>query len=373
MASGPLDGVRVLEFAGIGPAPFCAMLLSDMGAEVVRVDRPGARPGPGDAVLLRGRRMVALDLKEAADAGVALDLMARADAVIEGFRPGVMERLGLGPEPALVRNRALVYGRMTGWGQTGPLAHRAGHDINYLALSGALHAIGGADKPTPPLNLVADFGGGALYLAMGVLAALLHARTTGQGQVVDAAMTDGAASLMSLFYGMHAQGLWDDRRASNLLDGAAPFYDTYRCSDGLWLAVGSIEPAFYTQMLDFMDVADGEGALQRQFDRADWPARKAELAARFATRPRDAWVALMDTADTCVAPVLGLAEAPSHPHNVARGTFVEVGGVVQPAPAPRFSVSPSSVQGPSRPAGADNAQVLADWGLYPRPASGELA
>lgn len=363
MASGPLDGVRVVEFAGIGPAPFCAMLLSDMGAEVVRIDRPGAQPGPGDAVLLRGRRMVALDLKAPADAATALELAARAHVLIEGFRPGVMERLGLGPEPALARNPALVYGRMTGWGQTGPLAQRAGHDIDYIALSGALHAIGGEGKPTPPLNLVGDFGGGALYLATGVLAALVSARATGRGQVVDAAMTDGAASLMALFYGMHAGGLWEDRRGANLLDGAAPFYDTYRCSDGRWVAAGPIEPAFYRRMLELLALDDPAGALARQYDRSDWPARKAEIAARFASRPRDAWAALMEGEDACVAPVLSLAEAPAHPHNAARGAFTEVGGVLQPAPAPRFSATPSAIQGGPRPAGADTAAVLSDWGI----------
>ncbi len=371
MAQGPLDGVRVLEFAGLGPAPFCAMLLCDMGAEVVRIDRPGAADGAADAVLLRGRRRVTLDLKAPADAAVALDLAERADLLIEGLRPGVMERLGLGPAEAHGRNRALVYGRMTGWGQTGPLAHRAGHDINYIALSGALHAVGAHERPAVPLNLVGDFGGGALYLAMGLLAALHHARRTGEGQVVDAAMTDGAASLMAMTYGLHAQGLWEDRRGANLLDGAAPFYDVYRCSDGGFIAVGAIEPQFYTALLRRLKLDDAD-ALARQFDRADWPGRKLQLAARFATLARDTWFGILNEVDACTAPVLSLAEAPLHPHNVARGTFVEVGGLVQPAPAPRFSATPSAVQGPPTSAGADTDAVLADWGLFPRGRSSEL-
>ena len=373
MGQGPLSGVRVLEFAGIGPGPFAAMLLSDMGAEVVRIDRPGARLGIGDSVLLRGRRPIALDLKDAADAAVARDLAAKAHILIEGFRPGVMERLGLGPDALLQANPALVYGRMTGWGQAGPLAHAAGHDIDYIAISGALHAVGVEDRPVPPLNLVGDFGGGALYLVTGVLAALTHARATGGGQVVDCAMSDGAASLMSMFYAMKAAGVWDDARRMNLLDGGAPFYDTYACSDGLWLAVGAIEPNFFAMMVDILGLPDAAEAKARQFDRADWPARKAQFADRFRTRPRDAWVAAMAAMDTCVAPVLSLAEAPGHPHNVARETFVEVAGVTQPAPAPRFSATPSAVQGPPAAPGSATAQVLADWGLFPRGRSGELA
>ena len=363
MAQGPLDGVRVVEFAGIGPGPFCAMLLSDLGAEVVRIDRPGATQGKGDAVLLRGRRMVALDLKSPADVETALSLVERAELLIEGFRPGVMERLGLGPQAAHARNPALVYGRMTGWGQTGPLSQRAGHDIDYIAISGALHAIGLEDKPAPPLNLVGDFGGGALYLAMGLLAALLNARRTGEGQVVDAAMTDGTASLMAMFYGMRGAGLWSDERRANLLDGGAPFYDTYRCSDGGWVAVGSIEPQFYAAMLELLGVEDREGALARHFDTSDWPARKALIAAAFAEKPRDHWAQLMSDTDACVAPVLSLAEAPDHPHNRARGAFLELGGVIQPNAAPRFSVTPGAVQGPARAAGADTEAVLREWGV----------
>ncbi len=305
---------------------------------------------------------MALDLKAPGDVAVALDLLAGADIALEGLRPGVMERLGLGPEPALARNAALVYGRMTGWGQTGPLAARAGHDIDYIALSGALHAIGGADKPEPPLNLVGDFGGGALYLAVGVLAALTHARATGEGQVVDCAMTDGAASLMAMFYGFRAQGLWEDRRAANMLDGGAPFYDTYRCACGGWLAVGAIEPPFYARLLEVLELEDAAGAQAAQFDRADWPARKAAIAARILTRTRDEWTARLEGVDACAAPVLTLAEAPAHPHNRARGTFVEVAGVTQPAPAPRFSATPSAIQGAPSAAGAESAAaVAAEW------------
>lgn len=363
-AKGPLSGLRVLEFAGIGPGPFCAMLLSDMGAEVVRIDRQGARGGAPSDIMARGRRCVALDLKSSADVETCLQLIGKADALIEGFRPSVMERLGLGPDPALARNPKLVYGRMTGWGQTGPLSHAAGHDIDYLAISGALGAIGAADKPVAPLNLAADFGGGALYLAMGLLAAIIHARTTGEGQVVDCAMTDGAASLMTMFYGFRAAGMWRDQRAANLLDGGAHFYDTYRCADGEWIAVGALEPQFYALLLQKAGIEDD--AFSSQMDRKAWPELKAKLAAVIATRTRDAWAALMEGSDACVAPVLSMAEAPLHPHNVARGTFVEVAGVVQPAPAPRFSATPGAIQrAPAQP-GSDTTAVLADWGVSVR-------
>jgi alpha-methylacyl-CoA racemase len=361
MRQGPLSGLKIVEFAGIGPGPFCGMLLSDLGADVVRIDRIGARGGAKTDVTSRGRRSVALDLKDPAAVETALRLMDQADAVFEGFRPGVMERLGLGPDLALQRNPKLVYGRMTGWGQFGPYAQAAGHDINYIAIVGALHAIGGDDKPVPPLNLVGDFGGGALYLAFGLLAGVIHSRATGQGQVVDCAMTDGAASLMSMFYGMAASGVWADQRRSNLLDGAAHFYDTYECSCGRFIALGSIEPQFYALLLEKAGLDDP--AFKAQMNRDEWPALKAKLATAIKTKSRDEWCAIMDATDVCFAPVLSLAEAPSHPHNVARQTFVEVDGVTQPAPAPRFSATPGAIQGPAPAIGAHTDDVLADWGV----------
>ncbi len=364
MTQGPLAGLRVVEFAGIGPAPFCGMLLSDLGADVVRIDRAEAWAGQAQAVIERGRRSVLLDLKRPEDLDTALKLLDRADALIEGYRPGVMERLGLGPEVVLGRNPRLVYGRMTGWGQTGPLASAAGHDINYLALSGALHAIGPAERPVPPLNLVGDFGGGSLYLAFGLLAGILHARATGQGQVVDCAVTDGAASLMGLFYGMRAAGLWQDRREANLLDGGAHFYGTYRCADGNWVCVGPLEPQFYGLLLEKMGIDDPQFA--KQMNPAHWPALRAKLAERFATRTREEWCALLEGTDACFAPVLSMGEAPGHPHNQARGTFTEVAGVVQPAPAPRFSATPGAIRRPAPAPGEHTAEVLADWGLADR-------
>lgn len=364
MRQGPLSGLKVLEFAGIGPGPFCGMLLADLGADVVRVDRIGqGRAAPTD-VTARGRRSVALDLKNPAAVEACLKLMEGADALIEGFRPGVMERLGLGPEPALARNPKLVYGRMTGWGQSGPLAQTAGHDIDYLAISGALHAIGPAERPVPPLNLVGDYGGGALYLAFGLLAGVLHARGSGQGQVVDAAIADGAASLMSLFYGFKAAGFWQDAREANVLDGAAHFYTTYQCADGGWLAVGAIEPQFYALMLKTAGLED-DLDFARQMDRAAWPELRSRLAEVFRRRTRDEWAALFEGADACVAPVLSLDEAPRHPHNRARNAFVEVSGVVQPAPAPRFSATPGAIQGPPPAIGAHGREALADWGFGP--------
>ena len=361
MTQGPLAGVRIVEFAGLGPAPFCGMLLSDLGADVVRIDRKDARPAAGHHVTHRGRRSVALDLKNADAVAVCLDLMERAEIVFEGFRPGVMERLGLGPEIALKRNPKLVYGRMTGWGQTGPLAQAAGHDINYIAISGALHAIGTRERPVPPLNLIGDFGGGALYLAFGLLAALTHARATGQGQVVDAAMCDGAASLMSYFYGFRAEGVHTRERAANRLDGGAPFYDVYRCSDGEWIALGSIEPQFYQLLREKAGLSDP--AFDAQMDRTRWPEMKEKLASVIATKTRAAWCAIMEGSDLCFAPVLEMDEAPSYPHNAARGVFVTVDGVVQPAPAPRFAATPGAVQSPPPKIGAHNSAALADWGL----------
>jgi len=370
MRQGPLSGLRIVEFAGIGPGPFCGMLLSDLGADVVRIDRIGGRGGATTDITSRGRRSVALDLKDPAAVETCLRLMERADAVFEGFRPGVMERLGLGPDVALKRNSKLVYGRMTGWGQFGPYAQAAGHDINYISIVGALHAIGPAEKPVPPLNLVGDFGGGALYLAFGLLAGVIHARASGQGQVIDCAMTDGAASLMAMFYGMHASGMWKDERHSNLLDGAAQFYDTYQCADGGWISVGSIEPQFYALLLEKTG-AGADPEFKAQMDRGQWPALKAKLAALIKTKTRDEWCRIMDATDVCFAPVLGLAEAPLHPHNAARQTFVEVAGVTQPAPAPRFSATPGAIQRPPAAIGAHTAEVLADWGIEapaPQPA-----
>jgi alpha-methylacyl-CoA racemase len=367
-AQGALKGIRVLEFASIGPGPFCGMLLSDLGADVIRIDRKGDQRDTTYEVTGRGRRSITLDLKTPQAVEACLTLMSRSDIVFEGFRPGVMERLGLGPDVALPRNPKLVYGRMTGWGQFGPLAMAAGHDINYIALTGALHAIGLNDKPVPPLNLVGDFGGGALYLAFGMLAALIHARATGQGQVVDAAMTDGAASLMAMIYGLKAANLWTDRRRNNLLDGGAHMYDTYCCSDGKWVAIGSLEPQFYAVLLEKAGLSDPTFA--NQMDRSSWPDLKAKLASVIASRSRDEWCAIMEGTDVCFAPVLSLEEAPRHPHNLARETFVTIDDVVQPAPAPRFSATPGKVQGPPPQIGADNETALSDWGFSSREIEG---
>ncbi len=362
MAQGPLAGVRVVEFAGIGPGPFCGMLLSDLGADVVRIDRGAGGAGRPADVVGRGRRSIGLNLKDAGDVETALRLIERADGLIEGFRPGVMERLGLGPDVALARNPKLVYGRMTGWGQTGPLAHAAGHDLNYIALTGALHAMGRAgERPTPPLNLIGDYGGGALYLAFGLLAGIIHARARGEGQVVDCAMTDGAASLAAMFFGMRASGLWTDEREANLLDGGAHFYDTYECADGKWISIGSIEPQFYALLLEKTGLSDP--AFQAQMDRASWPDLKAKLMDVIKTKTRDEWCEIMEGTDVCFAPVLSMAEAPSHPHNAARGTFVERDGVVQPAPAPRFSKTPGAIQGPPPGPGEHSDGVQSDWGV----------
>ena len=361
MRQGPLTGLKIVEFAGIGPGPFCGMLLSDLGADVVRIDRKGGRGGSPSDVTSRGRRSVALDLKLPEAVEACLKLMDAADGIIEGFRPGVMERLGLGPDVVLKRNPKLVYGRMTGWGQTGPWSMAAGHDMNYIAITGALHAIGTDDKPVPPLNLVGDFGGGALYLAFGLMAGIIQARETGKGQVVDCAMSDGAASLMAMFYGMKGAGIWKETRRSNMLDGGAHFYDTYQCSDGKWVSIGSIEPQFYALLLEKTGITDPQ--FQRQLDRDLWPELRAKLAAVIATKAQAEWTAIMGGTDVCFAPILDLDEAPKHPHNVARQTFVEVGGVTQPAPAPRFSVTPPAIQGPPPAIGAHNREALADWGF----------
>ena len=361
MRQGPLTGLKIIEFAGIGPGPFCGMLLSDLGADVVRIDRKGQGRGSPSDITARGRRSVGLDLKNPAAIETCLKLFETADVVFEGFRPGVMERLGLGPDVALKRNPKLVYGRMTGWGQFGPYAQAAGHDMNYIAITGALHAIGTEDKPVPPLNLVGDFGGGALYLAFGILAGVIKARETGEGQVIDCAMSDGAASLMSMFYGFKASGAWTESRRSNLLDGGAHFYDTYQCSDGKWVSIGSIEPQFYALLLEKTGISDP--AFKAQMDRGAWPDLKAKLAAVIATKTRDEWSALMEATDVCFAPVLDLDEAPRHAHNQARQTFVEVAGVTQPAPAPRFSKTPGAIQGPPPAIGAHDVEALQDWGF----------
>jgi alpha-methylacyl-CoA racemase len=361
MASGPLKDVKVLEFAGIGPGPFAGMMLSDMGADVLRIERPGAKDAAAERFDVRGRRTVTLDLKRPGSVDICLRLCERAEIVFEGNRPGVMERLGLGPDAVLARNPRVVYGRMTGWGQSGPYAATAGHDINYLALSGALHAIGTEDKPVPPLNLAADYGGGAMFLMTGMLAALVHARATGEGQVIDAGMTDAAAYLMSIFYGMHITGEWKDKRRSNLIDGGAPFYDTYRCSDGKWISVGSIEPQFYALLLE--KTGAPEKLAELQMDKASWPESQKMLQEIFETRTRAQWCELLENTDTCFAPVLSMAEAPEHPHNAARKTFVEVDGVLQPAPAPRFSATPSKIQWPPAPIGQGARETLADWGV----------
>jgi alpha-methylacyl-CoA racemase len=359
MASGPLKGIRVLEFAGIGPAPFCGMLLSDLGADVVRLERENQPLRASDGFILRGRRSLALNLKDPQNVRTAAALAARADILIEGFRPGIMEKLGLGPDVLLAANPRLIYGRMTGWGQFGPLAKAAGHDINYIALSGALHAIGMADKPLPPLNLVGDFGGGALYLAFGLLAALIHVRAGGRGQVVDCAITDGTASIMSMMYAMKSVTAWSDERRSNLLDGGAPFYDTYICADGRWISIGALEPQFYDVVLEKTGLSKTEFA--DQLDEGRWPALRAALTQVFASKTRAEWCAIFEGTDACFAPVLSMNEAPHHPHNRARGTFVTIDGVIQAAPAPRFSKTPGAIQGPPGTPESDPGGILHDW------------
>ncbi|GAA2284332.1 CoA transferase [Streptomyces ruber] len=361
---GPLSGVRVVELAGIGPGPFAAMLLGDLGADVVRVDRPGGTALVVDAdhdVTNRNKRSVIVDLKAEDGPGLVLDLAERADVLIEGFRPGVAERLGVGPDACHARNPRLVYGRMTGWGQQGPLAPRAGHDIGYLAPTGVLGMIGAPDgPPAVPANLLGDYAGGSLYLVVGVLAALHHARETGTGQVVDAAIVDGAAHLSTLIHGMLAAGGWQDRRGVNLLDGGWPFYGTYETADGAYMAVGALEEHFYDEFTERLGIA---GQAPDRRDPARWEELRETVAARFRTRTRAEWTARFEDSDACVAPVLSLREAPHHPHLAARGTFIEVAGVTQPAPAPRFSATPASVRGgPARP-GAAAADVAHDWGI----------
>ncbi len=370
---GPLQGVRVVEFAGIGPGPFAAMLLADMGADVIRIDRAatvGRDKDPQYSPTLRNRPSIAIDLKHDDGRETALALIDRADILLEGFRPGVMDRLGLGPEVVHARNPRLVYGRMTGWGQDGPIAHTAGHDINYIALSGALHAIGTADKgPVPPLNLVGDFGGGALYLVTGVLAALIEARNSGKGQVVDVSMVEGAASLMTMFYGLLASAnggsdgkrAWKEARETNFLDGGSHYYNVYETADGRHICIGSIEPQFYQLLLDTVGLTVDD--LGPQDDRDQWPANRDKLAAVFKRKTQAEWTEIMSDTDICFAPVLAMSEAPHHPHNAARGSFIEVAGVTQPGPAPKFSRTVPTTPAPPVHAGENTVEALGAWGF----------
>ena len=368
--SGPLSGIKIVEIAGIGPGPYGAMLLADLGADVIRIDRssgvnafgqgPDAEP-PAD-ILARGRRSVAVDLKHPDGVATVLDLVAEADVLLEGFRPGVMERLGLGPDVCLERNPKLVYGRMTGWGQEGPYASAAGHDINYIALAGALEPLGRAgEQPTPPLNLVGDFGGGGMMLAFGVCAALVEVARSGEGQVIDAAMIDGAALLMTMMHSFQAMGIWSDDRGSNMLDTGAHFYDTYETADGKYVSIGSIEPQFYAELLRLTGI-DPE-SLPKQMDKSQWPALKERFAEVFKTKTRDEWSELMEHTDVCFAPVLAMDEAPEHPHIAQRETFTTVAGLVQPAPVPRFSRTPGSIERPPPHAGQHTDEALAAWGI----------
>jgi alpha-methylacyl-CoA racemase len=365
--SGPLEGVKLVELAGVGPAPFAGMMLSDAGADIVRIDRSDRatyppRQEPHVDLMNRGRRSVAVDLKHPDGVALVLSLVERADGLMEGFRPGVAERLGLGPEVCLARNPALVYGRMTGWGQEGPMSAAAGHDIDYIALAGALEPVGRAgDRPVPPLNLVGDFGGGGMLLAFGMCAALLSARTTGTGQVVDAAMVDGAASLMTMTYTLRQAGIWQDGRGTNLLDTGAHFYEVYETADGGYIGVGAIEPQFYAELIRLLGLDDVD--LSTQMDRTTWPAMKERFAATFATKTRDQWQEIFEGTDACAAPVLSPAEAPHHPHNRFRGTFTEVAGVVQPAPSPRFAGTPGSIRRPPPNPGQHGDEALEEWGI----------
>jgi alpha-methylacyl-CoA racemase len=363
---GPLAGVKVIEIAGIGPAPFAAMMLADMGADVIRVDRAqavtGAFDAPNKEVLNRGRRSVGIDLKAADGVETLMRLVEQADALVEGFRPGVAERLGIGPDDCHARNPKLVYGRMTGWGQEGPYSQAAGHDINYISLGGALAHFGrvGA-KPTPPINLVGDFGGGGMLLAFGVACGIVEARTSGQGQVIDAAMVDGTAILMTMMWGLRAIGFWDDERGVNVLDTGAPFYDTYETADGKFVSVGSLEPQFYAELLERLGIDDGE--LPAQMDRSGWPALRERLTELFKSKTREEWCEILEGSDACFAPVLAMSEAAEHPHMKARGTIVEEFGLPQPAPAPRFSRTPGAIQGPPAWPGQHTEDVLSDWGF----------
>jgi alpha-methylacyl-CoA racemase len=365
--SGPLSGVKVLELAGIGPGPFCGMMLADMGADVLRVDRLepvdlGLPLEPRYDIMARGRRSIGLDLKRPEAIEIVLALLEKADVLIEGFRPGVAERLGLGPDACFARNPRLVYGRVTGWGQDGPLAHAAGHDINYIALSGVLHAIGRrGEAPVPPLNLVGDFGGGAMYLAFGIACALLERHSSGRGQVIDAAMSEGAASMMSIFYGRVAAGVWNDERGVNAIDGGAPWYGVYETADGKYISIGAIEGRFYATLVKCLGL--DAATLPSQHERARWPELRARLRDVFKQKTRDEWCESLEAHDVCFAPVMSLAEAPTHPHNRARGTFMERDGVIQPSPAPRFSRTPGSVERSAPRRGEGGAAALAEWGF----------
>ena len=364
--SGPLTGLKVLEIAGIGPGPFCGMVLADLGADVVRVDRAErvTDRDPASArfdLLARGRRSIGVDLKNPEGVATVLDLAAEADVLIEGFRPGVAERLGIGPDVCLERNPRLVYGRMTGWGQTGPYAHTAGHDINYIALSGALHPIGRrGEAPVPPVNFVGDFGGGGMLLALGVCAAVIEARVSGSGQVVDAAMTDGSALLTTMFHGLAATGAWSTERGTNLIDTGSHMYDVFECADGEYISLGSLEPQFYAEMCTRLGIPIAE---MPEYDRARWPEFKERIRSIVREKTRDEWCALLEGTDVCFAPVLSLTEAPSHPHNRDRATFIEVDGITQPAPAPRFSRTPGAIRRPPSAAGQHTDEALAEWGF----------
>jgi alpha-methylacyl-CoA racemase len=359
---GPLHGVRIIELAGIGPGPFCGMVLADLGAEVISVERVGAQAEkPALDCSRRGKRSISLNLKSEAGVEALLKLVESADALFEGFRPGVVEKLGIGPEQCLERNPKLIYGRMTGWGQYGPMSHAAGHDINYISLTGALHAIGRpGEKPVPPLNLIGDFGGGGMFLALGIVSGILEARTSGKGQVIDAAMTDGSAVLMSMFNTAYEMGRHSLERGTNRLDGGAHFYDTYETRDGKYISIGSIEPQFYNQLLEVANLPREQ--FGQQMDRLRWPELKQAAAEVFLQKTRDEWCELMEGADICFAPVLDLKEAQNHPHNLARQTYVDVGGIKQPAPAPRFSRTEPAVRHEARPYGADTNAVLAEVG-----------
>ena len=360
---GPLAGIKIVEIAAIGPVPFCAMMLSDMGAEVIRIDRLNQKGSGNRAnVLFRGRKSIAVDLKDPHGIDIAQNLIRKCDVVIEGFRPGVMERLGIGPEICLEQNPKLVYGRMTGWGQHGKLSQAAGHDINYISLAGALGSMGYPDRPpTPPLNLIGDFGGGAMYLLSGVLAALLERQSSGKGQVIDAAMTDGTASLLSGFYGMMAMGMWSTERYKNRLDGGAFYYGSYECSDGKYISLGSLEPQFYALLLKHCGVEDK--AFDEQLDQEAWPQKRHKMEAIFKTKSREQWCEILEGTDVCFAPVLNLEEAPAHPHNKERNTFVNFDGVTQPAPAPRFSRTQGTIQSSTSLIGENSEEILKEWGF----------
>lgn len=367
---GPLKGLRIIEIEGLGPAPFCGMMLADMGAEVISVSRKSDGADRRAQISERGKRSIAINLKSPEGVAAILKLCESADALIEGFRPGVAERLGIGPDDCMARNAKLVYGRMTGWGQTGPLAQVAGHDMNYISLSGAQHAIGRAgERPVPPLNLVGDFGGGGMFLAFGLMCAIHEAGQSGRGQVVDVSMVEGSAALMHMMYSFKAMGAWEDERGVNMLDTGAHFYDAYETRDGKYVSIGSIEPQFYALLIELAELDKNEFA--PQMDRAQWPALKEKLAAVMKTKTRDEWCAIMEGTDVCFAPILSMTEAPQHPHNKARNSFLEIDGVVQPAPAPKFSRTEPTVTASARPAGSDTDKVLADVG-YSEQAIAEL-